>query len=78
MTEPRVEALLRNEPIPGLPEQVRAAHKQALRDLVAADPATRPPPRHRRPGRGGGGAAAGSPCSPAGWSWPAPGRPPRS
>ena len=40
MTEPRVEALLRNEPIPGLPEQVRAAHKQALRNLVAADPAT--------------------------------------
>ena len=42
MTEPRVEALLRNEPIPELPEQVRAAHKQALRALVAADPA---PPR---------------------------------
>ena len=59
MTEPRVEALLRNEPIPGLPEQVRAAHKQALRDLVAADPATTttatpPVTRPRRRWRRGG------------------------
>lgn len=55
MTEPRVEALLRNEPIPGLPEEVRAAHKQALRDLVAADPATTttPTPPSRRWRRGG-------------------------
>ena len=39
MTEPRVEALLRTEPIPPLPERVRIAHKQGLRALVAADPA---------------------------------------
>ena len=59
MTEPRVEALLRNEPIPGLPERVRVAHKRALRDLVASDPAspttaTPPVARPRRRWRRGG------------------------
>jgi hypothetical protein len=40
MSEPRVEALLRHESIPGLPEDVRAAHKKTLRAQIAADPAT--------------------------------------
>jgi hypothetical protein len=54
MNESRVEALLRNEPIPGLPEQVRAAHRQTLRAAVAADPAPAPAPgRHRQWRRGG-------------------------
>ena len=44
MNESRVEALLRNDPIPGLPEEVRAAHKQALRAAIAGDPATPPTP----------------------------------
>ena len=44
MNESRVEALLRNETIPGLPEEVRLAHKQALRAAIAADPATTPAP----------------------------------
>ncbi len=47
MSEPRVEALLRHEPLPGLPEEVRAAHKQALRAQIAADPATAATPRRR-------------------------------
>ncbi len=53
MSEPRVEALLRHEPLPGLPEEVRAAHKQALRAQIAADPATAatPAPRPARPRR---------------------------
>lgn len=58
MNESRVEALLRNEPVPGLPEEVRVAHKQALRAAIAADPAARPtnstPPRPRRGWRRGG------------------------
>ena len=44
MNESRVEALLRNETVPGLPEEVRLAHKQALRAAIAADPATTPAP----------------------------------
>jgi hypothetical protein len=56
MNESRVEALLRNDPIPGLSAEVRAAHKQALRATIAADPATTPAPepgRRRRWRRGG-------------------------
>ena len=77
MNESRVEALLRNDQIPGLPEEVRAAHKQALRAAIAGDPATPPPPPPRR-AVVGGGAGAGSPCWPAGSCWPARGRRPRS
>jgi hypothetical protein len=53
MSESRVEALLRTEPIPGMPEDVRAAHKQALRAQIAADSATSttPAPRAARPRR---------------------------
>ena len=39
---------MRNDPIPGLSAEVRAAHKQALRAAIAADPATTPAPE---PGR---------------------------
>jgi hypothetical protein len=56
MTEPRVEALLRADPITPLPEGVRAAHKQALRTLITTDPAitpTRATRPHRRWRRGG-------------------------
>ena len=51
MNESRLEALLRADPIPGLSVEVRAAHKRALRALVAADPATSPTPVPGRPRR---------------------------
>lgn len=51
MSEPRVEALLRHEPILGLPEDVRAAHKQALRAQIAVDPAASTTPAPARPRR---------------------------
>ena len=78
MTEPRVEALLRNEPIPGLPEEVRVAAGRRCGPWSLTTPPlpTAPTPLAARPSTAG--AAAGSPCSPEGWSWPAPGRPPRS
>lgn len=44
MNEPRVEALLRSDPITPMSEDQRASHKQALRALVAADSASAPSP----------------------------------
>lgn len=53
MIESRVEALLRSEVIEPLSEQVRTAHKQQLRAMMAADAVSSPTavPTARRAGR---------------------------